>query len=227
MALVVRDVKPGRKKSELTRRKILRAAHHEFLASGYAGATVAAIAKRAGVAVQTVYFVFHTKADLISGVIDLAVMGEDEPIVPQEAGWWAEMTAKPDAAETLRIFVRGAAPLFERAAAISEVLRTAALTDPELRRTHERHEALRRAGFAEVIGLLISKRGLREGLEPEQAIDVFLTVCGDAVWHQLRGERGWSAEQVADWMCSALPALLLEPDGEPQPPATSRAAERV
>ena len=42
-----------------------------FVEKGYHGATVASIAARAGVATQTVYYVFNTKAALISAAIDL------------------------------------------------------------------------------------------------------------------------------------------------------------
>lgn len=205
------DVNPGtrRHKAEATRRKILRAAHEEFLATGYHGATMAAIAKRAGVAVQTVYFVFHTKAELISAVIDTAVMGEEEPTRPEETAWWAAMQEESDAAEVLRIFVRGASPLFERGAAISEVLRGAALTDPELRATHDAHETLRREGFRHVIELVAERDALRQGLDIGTATDVFLTVFGDAVWHQLRADCGWPADRVTEWMCDVLPRMLV------------------
>lgn len=198
-----------RAKAEATRRKILRAAHEEFLAQGFHGATMAAIARRAGVAVQTVYFVFRTKADLISAVIDAAVTGDDETAAPQQTAWWAAMEQEPDPAEALRLFVRGAAPLYERGSSISEVLRAAALTDPEVRRTHEHHEQLRREGYRQVIDLLAARAPLREGLDADMATDVFLTVCGDAVWHQLRSEHGWSEDQVTAWMCDVLPRLLL------------------
>lgn len=205
------EVKPQsrRQKAEATRLKIVRAAHQEFLAAGFHGATMAAIAKRAGVAVQTVYFVFHTKADLISAVIDVAVMGEEEPTAPEETDWWAAMESEPAPEEALRIFVRGVAPLFERGAAISEILRAASLTDPDVRRTHERHERLRDEGFRQVVTLLARKGALRDGLDVDAATDVFLVVCGDALWHQLRTERGWPPERVVDWMCDALPRLLL------------------
>lgn len=187
----------------------MRAAHQEFLEHGFHGATVAAVARRADVAVQTVYFVFRTKAELISAVIDTAVMGEDEPVTPEQSAWWAAMTAEPDPAAALRLFVRGAAPLFERASSISEVLRGAALTDPEVREIHARHEQRRREAFRQVIEMLAARGQLGAGLDPDTATDVFLVVCGDAVWHQLRNELGWTGEQVADWMCDALPRLLL------------------
>ncbi len=210
VAVVDTDVKGGsrRRRAEATRRRILRAAHAEFLEAGYHGATVAAIAKRAGVAVQTVYFVFHTKADLISAVIDVAVLGEDDPTPPEQTEWWAAMQSAATATEALRRFVRGAAPLYERAAAISEVLRAAALTDPEVRRTHEHHVALQREAFRQVVCVLATKGPLRAG-DLDGATDVLLTVFGDAVWHQLRNDCGWPAERVTDWMCDALPRLVL------------------
>src|SRR5687767_1457497 len=118
-----------REKAEATRRTIVRAAHAEFVEQGFHGATVTAIAKRAGVAPQTIYFVFSNKSALISAAIATAVMGEGEPLAPQETPWFAAMLAEPDAQESLRIFVRGSAEIFARAAGLSEVLRAAALTD--------------------------------------------------------------------------------------------------
>jgi hypothetical protein len=54
-------------------------------------------------------------------------------------------------------------------------------------------------------------RSLRAGLDRDGATDVLLTLFGDAVWHQLRSDCGWPAERVTEWMCDALPRLLLEP----------------
>lgn len=44
-------------------------------------------AERAGVAVQTVFFVFHTKAELLSRVVDAAVLGPREAKPPEETDW--------------------------------------------------------------------------------------------------------------------------------------------
>ena len=206
-----RHVKRGarRVKAEATRRRILRAAHDAFVENGYHGTTIAAVAQRAGVAAQTVYFTFHTKSALISAVIDQAVMGEDEPTIPQATPWWAAMVAAPTADEALRIFIRGAGLLFERASRISEILRAAALTDDEVRQTHEHHEALRRAGYAEVIDLLMAKGRLRSGLDAEGATDVLLTLLSDATYDAFTSERGWSHERVVAWLAAVLPEVLL------------------
>ena len=209
VAPAMADVKTSRRaKAAQTRARIIEAAHGEFLERGFHGATVASVAKRAGVATQTVYFVFHTKADLISAVIDTAVMGESD-LPPELTDWWRAMEAEPDAAEALRLFVRGAADAFERASAISLVLAAAALTDGELMARLHKHEQLRRTGFRAVVDGIAVKGPLRDGLDAASATDVFLTVYGDATYHAFRSEHGWTQDQVVDWLADALPRLLL------------------
>jgi AcrR family transcriptional regulator len=203
------DVKSSRReKSARTRARIIEAARAEFLERGFHGATVASVAARAGVAAQTVYFVFHTKAELISAVIDAAVMGESD-LPPELTEWWRAMVVEPDAAESLRMFIRGAADSFERASAISLVLSAAALTDNELRARSEQHEQLRRSGFREVIVGVAAKGPLAPELDIDTATDILLTVYGDATYHSLRTDRGWSEDQVVNWLADALPRLLL------------------
>jgi AcrR family transcriptional regulator len=203
------DVKPTRRdRAALTRSRIIEAAHGEFVEHGYAGATMASIARRAGVAPQTVYFVFHTKPDLISAVVDTAVVGTED-VPPDRTTWWQEMLADPNPVSALRRFVRGAAPSFERASAISVVLAAAALTDEELRSIHDRHEQLRRHAFRTVVESLAGKGALRAGLDVTLATDVLLTVFGDHTYHLLRVQRGWGEEQVVSWLSEVLPDLLL------------------
>ena len=204
------DVKSSRReKAQATRMAIIRAAQEEFVENGFHGATITAIAKRAGVAPQTVYFVFHTKAELISAVIDTAVMGEEDPTAPEETPWFAAMLAEPNPAECVRMFVRGAGEVYARASFIGEVLHAAALTDEEVRSTHEHHEELRHTGYREVVAMLAEKGELRSGLTIDTATDVFMTVYGDSTYTMLRTERGWSHEQVIDWLCDVLPGMLL------------------
>ena len=63
----VKPVRPTRREKALaTRERIVRAAIDVFAEAGFVGARMNDIAARAEVAVQTVYFVFHTKAELLS-----------------------------------------------------------------------------------------------------------------------------------------------------------------
>jgi len=198
-----------RTRAEQTRARIITAAHEEFLARGYHGATIATIARRAGVAPQTVYFVFHTKPALISAAIDAAVLGPGAT-PPEQTEWWAAMVAAPTGHEALRHFIRGAGPLYARAAGISEVLRAAAMTDPECRATWQHHDDIQVAAFRHVIDRAMEKTALRPGLDPATATDVLITWFGDTTYHLLTNERGWGDQQTIDWMAEAIPHVLLE-----------------
>jgi len=210
---MIRRVTPvnasGRDKAHQTRRRILLAAHAEFIEHGYDGATIAGIARRAEVAAQTVYFVFHTKAQLISAAIDAAVLGE-APLAPQQSEWWAAMESCPSAVDALRIFIRGAGPVFARAARIAEVMRAAALADDEVAATRQRHDELQRTGFAQVVDIISAKGPLRPGLDPDKATDILLTLYGDNTYIQMTIVHAWSHDQYIEWMCDAAPRLLLD-----------------
>ena len=93
------------------------------IANGYQGATIASIARRAKVAAQTVYFVFHTRAALISAVIEAAVIGAEDPTPAASVG------------------------LVGGDGGISGILRAAALTDEELAGTYPFQEDLWHRSF--------------------------------------------------------------------------------
>jgi len=207
---VTGDKRPNRRdQARKTRRAIIDAARTEFMDGGYHGATIASIARRAGVAPQTIYFVFHTKAELVSAVIDDAVLGPDDPTVPQQSEWWAEVVAAPTAGAALEHFIRGAAPLLDRAAEVSEIVRAAALTDDEVRDVYGYHADLQERAYRGVIDIVITKGELRDGFTAEIATDALLTLCGDAIWVQLRKERGWPLDRTVGWLVDTVPAALL------------------
>src|SRR4051812_6026406 len=79
-----------------TRMRILRAAYSLFAAHGYPTVTMAAVAAEAGVAVQTLYFTFGTKAALLQHAYDYAVLGDGEVLPPAEQSWYRDMRAAED-----------------------------------------------------------------------------------------------------------------------------------
>ncbi|PRC47364.1 TetR/AcrR family transcriptional regulator, partial [Mycobacterium sp. ITM-2017-0098] len=62
-----------------TRRRIVAAAADLFVADGYAGASVDAIAAAAGVSRKTVFTAVGGKAELLALALDWAVAGDDAP----------------------------------------------------------------------------------------------------------------------------------------------------
>src|SRR5215207_7730800 len=200
---------PRNQRAAHTRRKIIAAATQEFRSSGYHGATMSAIAERAGVAVQTVYFVFHTKPALLTAAIDTAVMGEVDPVPPEQTLWWQEGTTTLDGRRAIELFMTNVADINMRAATLDRVALAASTTDPEVVDLINHHETLRTQGFRSYIDALAARSLLREGLEPSEATDVLLTLAGPDVFLNLTEERGWTVKRYIAWTTDSLSLLLL------------------
>lgn len=194
----------------MTRRSIVQAAAHEFTASGYHGATMVAIAKRAGVATQTVYFVFHTKTAVLTAAVDAAVMG-DENLPPEKTTWWDEATTAPSGQRAIGLFVDGTVELLVRAAPLNRVAQAAADTDPEVLEVFDHHERLRATGYRNFVDTLSARGYLKPGLTPEEATDILLTLVGPNVFLDLTRERGWNVIRYRQWVADSLALLLLSP----------------
>jgi len=192
-----------------TRAAIIMAATEEFRASGYHGTTMAAIAKRAHVAVQTVYFVFHTKPALLTAAIDNAVMGENDPAPPDQTPWWQEATTTTDGPQAIELFVTNVAEISTRSAVLARVAVAAATTDPEIVDLITHHESLRTQGFRTYIDTLVSRGLLREELDPAEATDVLLTLAGADVFLNFTEGHGWTLQRYVAWTTEALCTLLL------------------
>src|ERR1051325_4765243 len=93
-----------REKAAATRRRMLDAAYELFCRDGYRATTMEAIADRAGVAVQTLYFTFHTKDELFQAVHERTVLG-DENLPPRMQPWYLAAVAAPDVREIGRAHV--------------------------------------------------------------------------------------------------------------------------
>ncbi len=65
------------------------------------------IAKRAGVAVQTVYFIFRTRDALVQEVHNQTVLGRGAPVVPPEHPWYVSMASDPDPVRAISTLVEG------------------------------------------------------------------------------------------------------------------------
>ncbi|MGA8993582.1 MAG: helix-turn-helix domain-containing protein, partial [Nocardioidaceae bacterium] len=63
-----------------TRRAVLDAATRQFGEHGWAGTSMRAVAEDAGVSVETVYAAIGPKAELLRQAIDVAIVGDDEPV---------------------------------------------------------------------------------------------------------------------------------------------------
>ena len=195
-------------RSQATRAKILRTARTRFVKDGYNATTMARIAAEAGVAVQTVYFVFHTKGELLNAVLEAAVLGDDN-VPPQRTDWHRTATTTNDGQAAIEAFVGGCAQILRRSAPLEYVVRTAMHTEPTVRRSREYGEGLRVDGFRDFVDSLNSRRLLRPGEDPALCADVLLTMLGPSTYLAFTTERGWTHDEYVAWATRALTRLLL------------------
>jgi AcrR family transcriptional regulator len=198
----VKDERPRpsrREKARSTRQRIVRSALAAFTTRGYADSTMASIARDADVAVQTVYFAFSTKGDLLQAVYEHVVLGP-EGLHPHQSPWWRATEDAPDVATAVRALVEGTVTLLERAAPLV----AAVLADPTARAAYDTNEGLRREGNRHLVQVLSEKHPLRDGLTPTTAGDVLLVLTGPQLYTQLTRELGWTPPEVADWMAGAV-----------------------
>jgi AcrR family transcriptional regulator len=206
------DVNPARPRrrdrARATRLRIIHAAQKVFTGHGYAGARMIDIAAEAGVAVQTVYFTFHTKAELLQACYELAVLGEDDPRPPPAQPWYAAVLEASDGRAAIRHFAEGNSAIAARVALLDDVVRSAD-HEPDAAQVRTHNERLRRDGYTRIISHLAGRFGLPPGLDPADAVDILLTLAGPATYRSLVADYGWPHDRFVDWLTATLSQQLL------------------
>lgn len=194
-----------------TRLRITRAAYELFTQRGYPATTMNDVAVAAEVAVQTVYLVFRTKAQLLHATYDLAVIGEGEQIPPQEQLWYTQMTSAKSLAEALRLLVENVGAVLARTAPLDDYVRAASF-DAEPAQIRAQHERMRRDAWTEMIERLSERFPLRSGLDRGHAIDILLVLLGPATYQTLVTEYGWQPQDWSVWCISAISEQIFAPE---------------
>ena len=206
---------PTRKqRAAATRRKIVAAATTLFAEGGYQATTMSEVARSAGVAVQTVHFVFHTKVALLNEAFETAVFGDLGP--PPQQPWFGALADERDGRQLLASIVENIAPIAERTAPLSRVIRAA--PDEEAATVWRRQEQLRRDGYRHMIGLLAADQRLRPDLDVEHATDMLMFIAGPDSYQILVNDYGWTTEHWKTWTTETLAQQLLATTQNPRRP---------
>ncbi|MCU1499762.1 MAG: TetR family transcriptional regulator [Acidimicrobiales bacterium] len=172
--------------------------------------TVAQIAEAAGVALQSVYKVGGSKAELLHQVSDLAVAGDGQDVRMADRDEIRRIGDEPDPAEQLAIFASVHVRIMDRALPIFAAEREAAAVDPRAAAVVEEQAALRLETYRRIIDM-IEPTALRADLGCDGAVDLLWTVASPEVALQLRRVRGWSRARHERWLRQTLVAALLHP----------------
>ncbi|GAA3631731.1 TetR/AcrR family transcriptional regulator [Microlunatus ginsengisoli] len=192
-----------------TRAAILASAHELFVANGYAATTVADIARRARVAVDTVYATVGKKPDVLREVLETAISGSDVAVPAEQRDYVLRVRQATTADAKIRAYVDGLIALQPRLAPVVLALRDAAGTDPESAAQWQRIADRRAQNMRQFAADLRATGELREDLTDDDVADIVWSMNGPEYWTLLVGERGWTAERFGDHVVDAWQRILL------------------
>jgi len=187
-----------------TRRRILESATGLFGVRGWAGTGMRDVADSAGVSVETVYKSFSSKAELLHRVIDVIVVGDDEPVpLAQRAAYLAlgvgSLEERAQAAADLVTSINA------REAPLLPAMREAASSDATLAALVAQLYDQRRLEFSRG-GSLVASRQISDvesdGLWALLSVDVYLLLTRHV---------GWTDAAYRVWAGDSIVALLDTP----------------
>jgi AcrR family transcriptional regulator len=212
------------RQAEETRRRITDAARTLLVEKGFDGTTIEAIAREAGVAVQTVYAIFGSKRGIVAGLMDRARFG------PEYAEQVSRVREAVEPAPRLALTAGVARRVHDAERSVLDLLRGAGVVAPELaamarEREHERYD-----GQGRTIQLLVEQRRLRADLDATAARDVLWALTGHEPYRLLVIERQWSPDRYERWLGELLQTALLSPAprkrGSKAPGASPRGSKK-
>ena len=192
-----------------TRQAVLAAARDLFVSNGYSATTVANIADRARVSVDTVYATVGRKPELLRELVETAISGTGQAVPAEQRDYVIRIRAANGARDKITLYAQAITAIQQRLAPVFLALRAAGTTDPECAALWTEIAQRRAANMRMFATDLRSTGELREDLSDDQVADIIWSMNSAEYWVLLVQERGWSPEQFAAWLSDAWPRLLL------------------
>ena len=192
-----------------TERRILRAAATAFADTGYVGTSLAVIANEAGVNPRTVYKVFGTKVGLLSRLVDVAMVGDQEAVPVAGRSWTLDAFRAPTGVERVAAFAAAIRRVMESAGAVFRTAAQAAVADPEASALWRDGQKRRQQDAAAFIAALHDASHLRSDRTPDEATGSVWLLTSPETYLQMTDGLAWSADQYEQWLRQSMFDLLL------------------
>jgi AcrR family transcriptional regulator len=192
-----------------TRSTVVLAARDLFLERGYGRTTIADIASRAEVSVETIYAAFGNKPTLLHRAWDITVGGDDQDIVFHERPEVMAIRSETDLAKRMMLHARFSTRTAERIAPFQLMVQMAAGADAAAAAMLDEMGRQRLAGIT-----VMAKEAAATGqlaVSEEECRDVVWSMTDGTLWHHLVTERGWDSERFAEWLGRTWVRVLVQP----------------
>jgi AcrR family transcriptional regulator len=192
-----------------TRSAVLLAARELFVSNGYTATTVADIAERARVSLDTIYATVGRKPALLRELVETAISGTDHAIPAEQRDYVTRISAAATARDKITIYAHAITGIQQRMAPVFLALRDAATTDPDCAALWTEIAHRRATNMRTFAADLRSTGELRDDLTDDQVADIIWSMNAAEYWVLLVRERAWTPDQFTDWLTDAWTRLLL------------------
>jgi AcrR family transcriptional regulator len=159
------------------------------------------VAASAGVSVETLYSHFGSKVELLNQVLDVAVVGDDQPVALMERDEFAALS-RGGTGERAAAAASLVTAVNRRTTGLQRALREAAAVEADLAERLEETRGRQRL-TVQVGGSAVAGRELTQ-----DEADGLSAVLSMEVYELLTGSAGWSPAKYEKWLTEALTQLL-------------------
>ncbi len=203
-----RRLGPRAARARETRQRMVDAARRLFVERGYLPTTMSAIAQEAGVAIQTLYLSFGSKAGVLAATLDTTIAGDDAPVPVLDRPWVQELRAEEDGARAVTLLCQRIGQILQRVAPLYATMR-AATGDADVAALLQRDQQRRFLTERQFVAFLAEKPGFNRQLDEVRAADIVYGLLSEELYLLFCGERGWTAEEWLAWVTAILSGQLF------------------
>jgi len=195
----------------LTEQRILVAATDLFLTDGYVATTLEAVARRAQVGARTVYLRFGTKAALFKRVIDVAIVGDTEPVDVLGRDWMQAALTAPTAAERIAASAAASRQIMQRTGALFAVAQQAAAVEPLIAGFWQQGREQTRHTVALFWTRMAEDGLLGPGADLTWLTDTTSILSAAETYLLITRTTGWDLDAYERWLNRTLSQLIASP----------------
>jgi hypothetical protein len=139
----------------------------------------------------------------------VTIAGDAGPAALPDRDWVQQASQHPDPAQRLALVVQHTSRVAARTAAIREVMRDAAATDPAVRQLLWQDDQRRYLTQQALVDLVIGAGPLRPGGDRDHAVATFFALVNSHGYQLLATQLGWSPADWQQWLTAILGRELL------------------
>jgi AcrR family transcriptional regulator len=196
-----------------TEQRIIAAATELFTGGGYPATTLEAVARRAQVGARTVYLRFGTKAELFKRVIDVAIVGESEPVDVLGRDWMRAAMTAPTAAERIAASAAASRQIMQRTGALFAVAQQAAAVEPLIAGFWQQGREQTRHAFAVFWTRMAEDGLLGPAADLTWLIDTTSILAAAETYLLITRTTGWDLDEYERWLIRTFSQLTASPAG--------------